>query len=80
MPFGIKPVSGIFQCQIEKVLSQAEGVATFIDDVVGEGPTKEIMTKRMEGVFDLLEKSELTIRRDKCEMFLTEILAYWVTG
>lgn len=75
MPFGIKPASGIFQCQIEKRLSGIKGVAAFIDDIVGEGATFEEMLRRLMEVLQILEAAGFTLGRDKCQMFLSELYA-----
>lgn len=37
MPFGIKPASGIFQCILEQYIRDINGVASFIDNIVGGG-------------------------------------------
>lgn len=73
MPFGIKPASGIFQCEIEKRLGHVAGVVVFIDDIYGGGKTEEEMYKVLEEVLKILEKAGLTVKMKKVKIGLPEI-------
>lgn len=57
-------------------------VGTFIDDIFGGGRSREGMLERMEQTFSVLEKAGFTLRKDKCEMFLTkiEVLGHIISG
>lgn len=73
MPFGIKPASSIFQCELEKILCGVENVAVFIDDVVGGGVTIEEMLKTLQETARRLSEAGFTLREDKFDLLLEEI-------
>lgn len=82
MPFGIKPATSIFQCEIEKVLAGIDGVGAYIDDVIGGGRTIQEMLERARQVFLALRKAGFTVREKKVRLFETQVkvLGYVVSA
>lgn len=73
LPFGVKPASGIVQREIEKLLCGVEGVSNFLDDVLITGATYEEHLKRLEQVFNILEKAGLKLNKEKCQFFKDKV-------
>lgn len=73
LPFGIKPATGIFQADLEKLLLGISGVVNFLDDIVVTGISKEDHLSNLNMVFERLSDADLKLRKDKCQFFKEEI-------
>lgn len=73
LPFGIKPATGIFQSEMEKLLQGIPGVVNFVDDIVVTGPNQEAHLANLFQVFKRLSDAGLKLRMDKCVFFQKEI-------
>lgn len=69
MPFGIRPASSIFQCEMDKRLRKVPRVGVFVDDIVGGGRTAEECKETTIAVFEILQKSGFTLKRKKLKLF-----------
>lgn len=55
LPFGIKPATGIFQREIEKILVDIPGILNYLDDIIVAAPTISEHNRRLRIVFDRLK-------------------------
>ena len=82
MPFGISSAPEYFQRTMEKILHGLEGVICLMDDILVYGKTAEEHWKRLKRVLKRIEKSGVTLRKEKCEFGSSEIkfLGHIVSG
>ncbi|VDI69620.1 Hypothetical predicted protein [Mytilus galloprovincialis] len=73
LPFGIKSASEVFHKAVCKILHGLNGVESFIDDILVWGCTKEEHDKRLKEVLERIRTANLKLRRDKCEMGISEV-------
>lgn len=73
LPFGVKPATGIFQKEIEKLLQGIPGVVNFVDDIVVTGETRQNRLSNLNSVFTRLSDAGLKLNREKCVFFQEEI-------
>lgn len=73
LPFGIKTSSGIVQREMEKLFANEPFVITFIDDVLITGRNDEEHLATLERVLEILHRSGLTLRKDKCTFFKKKV-------
>ena len=66
LPFGIKPATGIFQKEIEKILIGIPGVISYLDDILIAAPNIKTHIDRLRQVFQTLRKSGLKLNKNKC--------------
>ncbi|CAC5396000.1 unnamed protein product [Mytilus coruscus] len=72
LPFGIKSASEVFHKAVCKILQGLDGVESFIDDILVWGCTKE-HDKRLKEVLERIRTANLKLRRDKCEIGISEV-------
>ncbi|XP_043478167.1 uncharacterized protein K02A2.6-like [Leptopilina heterotoma] len=65
--FGISSAPGLFQREMEKLLSGIEGAVGFFDDFIVLGSTREEHDSRLKEVLRRIRDSGLKLGRDKCE-------------
>lgn len=70
---GVTCALEIFKKLMIQILSDCEGVAVFIDDVVVHGKTLEIMKERLKKALEKLESYEIALKEEKCFFGVTEI-------
>lgn len=73
LPFGVKPASGIFQREIEKVLNGIKGVVCFLDDVLVFAKDMEEHNRTLNNVFNRLSNAGMRVNASKCEFGKREI-------
>lgn len=73
--YGLSSSPGIFQKCMVNLFKNVPGVIVFYDDILIKSKSWESNLKRVEQVFDILEKNGLKIRKDKCE-FMAEQVKY----
>ncbi|CAC5389777.1 unnamed protein product [Mytilus coruscus] len=73
LPFGIKSASEVFHKAVCKILHGLNGVESFIDDILVWGCTKEEHDKRLKEVLERIRTANLKLRRDKCEIGISEV-------
>lgn len=66
LPFGIKPATGVFQREIEKVLVDIPGVLNYLDDIIIAAADIDEHNRRLKIAFDRLREAGLTLNRQKC--------------
>lgn len=66
LPFGIKPATGIFQRELEKVIGNIPGVVNFLDDIVISAPDMQIHNERLKCVLERLRLNGLRVNKKKC--------------
>lgn len=73
LPFGVKPATGIFQRELEKLLLGISGVVNFLDDIVVTGATHQEHLSNLNQVLQKLSDAGFQLKKDKCEFFKEEI-------
>jgi len=67
MPFGISSAPEFYQRCMEKILLGLEGVICLMDDVLVFADDSYTHWRRLREVLNRIEKSGMTLRKDKCE-------------
>lgn len=65
LPFGVKPATGIFQREIEKVFKGQEGVVIFLDDIICFGEDLRIHNARLRSVLQRIGDYGLRLNKNK---------------
>lgn len=73
MPFGISAAPEFFQRQMNKILGDRKGVVCMMDDILVVGRTKVEHDRRLEEVLAAIERSGMTLNKDKCEFGVKEV-------
>lgn len=71
--FGLASAPSIFQRVIESIVGNMDGVLVFQDDVCITGTNKAEHMNRLKEVLKRLQEAGLTLRKDKCVFFQSEI-------
>jgi len=72
-PFGLKPLSSLFQRGMSRILGDLPFVLNYIDDVVIFSKTREEHAEHVKIVIERLNAAKLIINREKCHFFSTQI-------
>lgn len=67
LAYGIASAPGLFQREMEKVLSGIEGIASYFDDIFVSGKSREEHDKRLHEVLSRFQKCGLTLKTAKCQ-------------
>jgi putative transposase len=73
-PFGLKPMTSIFQRGMMEILGDLEWVAIYVDDIVIFSDTAEEHLLHVEAVLKRLTKYNLIVNPEKCHFFCTEVI------
>ncbi|GJJ71586.1 hypothetical protein EMPS_03936 [Entomortierella parvispora] len=73
-PFGLKPLSSIFQRGMTRILGDLPFVLVFIDDIVIFSKTKEEHAAHVKCVIERLTEAKLIINPEKSHFFATQIV------
>lgn len=75
MPFGLCNAPGTFQRLMERIFGDQryQSVLLYLDDVVVFSATVEEHLKRLEGVFERLQKQNLKVKLSKCQFFQPQV-------
>lgn len=73
LPFGISSAPEVYHKTVSQIFDGLEGVSTFADDIIVWGCTEEEHEKNLRAVLDRLQKKNLKLNKDKCELFATEL-------
>jgi putative transposase len=73
-PFGLKPMTSIFQRGMSVILGDLPFVAVYVDNIVIYSDTPEEHLCHVQQVLDRLTKAKLIINPDKCRFFCTEVV------
>jgi len=71
--FGINAASEIYQHEIQKVIQGIPGAANISDDIVIHTKDHESHEKALRHVLERLGTAGLTVNKDKCEFFKSEL-------
>ena len=66
LPAGISAAPGIFQRIMDALFSNVEGVVCYLDDILVTGKNKHEHDKNLDIVFNILYRSGLKLKHDKC--------------
>ena len=82
MPFGITSAPEFYQRTMEKILDGLDGVICLMDDILVYGQDANEHWTRLRSVLERIEKSGMTLRKEKCEFACTEVkfLGHIVSG
>lgn len=82
MPFGISSAPEYFQRVMEKILHGLEGIICLMDDILVYGKNAVEHWNRLHKVLERIEKSGMTLRKEKCEFGCHEVkfLGHLVSG
>ena len=72
-PFGLKPLSGIFQRAMSSLFQDCPFVLTFIDDIIVHSPNINEHAEHLKLVIDRLTSANLMLRSDKCNFVRTQV-------
>ncbi|MCP5019326.1 MAG: hypothetical protein GY938_29185, partial [Ketobacter sp.] len=73
MTFGFVNAPAAFQRAMDYIFRHLDFVIVYIDDILILSKTKEEHIKHLQAVFDVLDKYNMMIRREKCQFFKTEL-------
>lgn len=73
-PFGLKPMTSIFQRGMSLILGDLPFVAVYVDDIVVFSDTAEEHRVHVQTVIDRLTQANLIINPEKCNFFCTEVV------
>lgn len=75
MPFGLVNAPAVFQSMINKAFGakRFDLAIPYLDDLLCTGSNTDEMFKKLESIFDLLKKANLTLNLKKCFFFQSEI-------
>ena len=73
LPFGINSAVGIFQREMEKLLSGLSGIFIFLDDILVSGRDEAELQSRLELVLQRFQDAGLRVRPDKCQFMVPRI-------
>jgi RNase H-like domain found in reverse transcriptase/Reverse transcriptase (RNA-dependent DNA polymerase) len=72
-PFGLKPLSSLFQRGMSRILGDLPFVLTFVDDIVVFSQNRDEHAEHVKIVIERLNAAKLILNRDKCNFFSTQI-------
>lgn len=73
-PFGLKPLTALFQAGMETILEGCEDCAViYVDDVIVFSPNMRLHKKALRRVLRRFNKYKLQINREKCQFGLARI-------
>src|SRR4051812_47035404 len=72
-PFGLKPLSSLFQRGMSRILGDLPFVLNFIDDIVIFSKNREEHAEHVRTVIERLNKAKLIINEQKCNFYSTQI-------
>lgn len=73
-PFGLKPMTSIFQRGMTRILGDLDYVAIYVDDIVIFSMTYEEHIDHVKEVIDRLTKSNLIINQEKSHFLCTQVV------
>jgi transposase InsO family protein len=73
-PFGLKPMTSIFQRGMSLILGDLPFVAVYVDDIVVFSDTAEEHRVHVQTVIERLTQANLIINPEKCNFFCTEVI------
>ncbi|CAH8670750.1 unnamed protein product [Schistosoma haematobium] len=75
LPFGVKPAPAIFQQIMDTMVSNIEGVAVYLDDIIVVGSSTQELMRRLDVVLTKISQAGFQLQKEKCE-FLLESVKY----
>src|ERR1700744_640662 len=72
-PFGLKPLSSLFQRGMSRILGDLPFVSFFIDDLVIYSKNRKEHAEHVRSVIERLNEANLIINKEKCNFFATQI-------
>ena len=73
LPYGISCAVGVFQREIERILSGIPDLVVYLDDVLIGSCTEEEHWRTLDDVFNRLNHAGLRVRESKCELFTSSV-------
>lgn len=73
MPFGLANAPAVFQRVMHKILAEVKYVIIYMDDILIPAASFNEGLSRLEEVLDVLNKSGLTLKKQKCNFFHNKI-------
>ncbi|GJJ73976.1 hypothetical protein EMPS_06334 [Entomortierella parvispora] len=72
-PFGLKPLSSLFQRGMSRILGDLKFVRNFIDDILIASKNKAEHAEHVRIVIERLTEANLIINGDKCRFYSTQV-------
>jgi hypothetical protein len=72
-PFGLKPLSSLFQRGMTRILGDLKFVRNFIDDILIASKNRKEHAEHVRIVIERLTAAKLIINIDKCKFFSTQV-------
>ena len=72
-PFGLKPLSSLFQRGMSRILGDLPFVRNFIDDILIASKNRAEHAIHVKTVIERLTKAKLIINVDKCKFYCTQV-------
>ena len=73
LPFGVSAAPSIFQSVIDQILQDLPLTQAYLDDIIIGGLTKEECRTNLDLVLARLEKYNVKVNGDKCQLFKTQV-------
>ncbi|XP_053686599.1 uncharacterized protein K02A2.6-like [Sabethes cyaneus] len=73
LPPGVKSAPGAFQKVIDSMISDLEGVESFLDDVIVYGKSCEEHDRNLEGTLSRIQEFGFRVKIEKCRFYMTEV-------
>lgn len=72
-PFGLKPLSSLFQRGMSRILGDLPFVRNFIDDILIASKNREEHAMHVKTVIERLTEAKLIVNPEKCRFFATQV-------
>ncbi|XP_032069854.1 uncharacterized protein K02A2.6-like, partial [Thamnophis elegans] len=82
LQFGVSIAPGLFQSLMERLLQGLQGVVPYFDDVLVSATTMDELMARLRMVLQKFQKVGLKVKRDKCQVAVSQIefLGFLIDG
>jgi len=73
LPYGVNPVTAIFQREVEKVFKNSPFTANLLDDLIVTGRNDSEHLENLKEVFKRCKEAGFKLNKEKCEFFKTQV-------
>ncbi|CAH8601572.1 unnamed protein product [Schistosoma rodhaini] len=73
LPFGVKPAPAIFQQIMDTMLSNLEGVAVYLDDIIVVASSAHELMSRLDVVLNRISQAGFQLQKEKCQFMLDSV-------
>ncbi|CAH8535475.1 unnamed protein product [Dicrocoelium dendriticum] len=73
LPFGVKSAPAIFQQIMDTMLTDVDGAAAYLDDIIVVGTNPDDLFRKLHLVLDRIQEYGFRLRPEKCTFFMDSI-------